>query len=89
MSEATRDESVPPGSPWRSRPSRGRAPVTVDLRRAAPFGWWPAIVIALVAFIDRVEYNLVAGALPAIQDHFDFGDTLAGAIPTAAAIAAA
>ncbi len=59
----------------------------IDLRRAAPFGWWPAIVIAMVAFIDRVEYNLVAGALPAIQDHFDFGDTLAGAIPTASAIA--
>ena len=44
-------------------------------------------MIALVAFIDRVEFNLVAGALPAIQDHFGFGDTLAGAIPTAAAVA--
>src|SRR6478752_3241595 len=65
----------------------GRPPVRIDLRRAAPFGWWPAIVIAMVAFIDRVEYNLVAGALPAIQDHFGFGDTLAGAIPTASAIA--
>ena len=27
------------------------------------------------------------GALPAIQDHFGFGDTVAGAIPTAAALA--
>lgn len=80
MSEATRDEIEVAAFP-------GRSPVRVDLKRVAPFGWWPAIVIALVAFIDRVEYNLVAGALPAIQDHFDFGDTLAGAIPTASAIA--
>jgi len=64
-----------------------KGPVTVDLQRPAPFGWWAAIVVALVAFIDRVEVNLVAGALPAIQDHFGFGDTVAGAIPTAAALA--
>ncbi|WP_235735452.1 MFS transporter [Nocardioides alcanivorans] len=61
----------------------------VDLAEDAPFGWWPAIVIGLVAFIDRVEINLIAGALPAIQDHFGFSDTMAGAIPTAASIAAA
>lgn len=62
---------------------------SVDLERDAPFGWWPAIAIGLVAFIDRVEVNLIAGALPAIQDHFGFSDTVAGAIPTAASIAAA
>ncbi|TYL46048.1 MFS transporter [Nocardioides sp. BGMRC 2183] len=61
----------------------------VDLTRAAPFGWWPAIAIALVAFIDRVEINLIAGALPEIQGHFGFSDTIAGLIPTAASIAAA
>lgn len=65
----------------------GAEPVEVDLDRAAPFGWWVAAVVALVAFVDRVEYNLVAGALPAIQDHFGFGDTLGGAIPTASAVA--
>ncbi|WP_370614863.1 MFS transporter [Mumia sp. Pv 4-285] len=65
----------------------GRGPVEVDLKKPAPFGWWAAVVVALVAFIDRVEVNLVAGALPAIQDHFGFSDTWAGAIPTAAAIA--
>jgi len=65
----------------------GKPPVAIDLTKAAPFGWWAAAVIALVAFIDRVEYNLVAGALPAIQDHFHFSDTVAGAIPTASAIA--
>lgn len=80
MSEATRDEIEIEAFP-------GRGPVPIDLAKVAPFGWWAAIVVALVAFIDRVEYNLVAGALPAIQDHFDFGDTLAGAIPTASAIA--
>ncbi|GAB2866120.1 MFS transporter [Actinocorallia aurea] len=66
------------------RPAR-----TVDLSKAAPLGWWPAIVIALVAFIDRIEINLISGALPAIQDHFGFSDTVGGAIPTAASIAAA
>ncbi|MBM9459196.1 MFS transporter [Nocardioides sp. zg-536] len=68
--------------------ARGEAQ-QVDIGRDAPFGWWPAIVIALVAFIDRVEINLIAGALPAIQDHFGFSDTVGGAIPTAASIAAA
>ena len=61
----------------------------VDVHKPAPLGWWPAVVIALVAFIDRVEINLIAGALPAIQDHFGFNDTVAGAIPTAASLAAA
>jgi len=65
----------------------GRPPVTVDPERAAPFGWWPAIAIALVALIDRVEANLMAGALPKIQEEFGFSDTAGGAIATAAAIA--
>lgn len=66
----------------------GRPPMEVDLARSAPFGWWAAIVIALVAFIDRIEVNLIAGALPAIQEEFGFSDTWAGAIPTAASLAA-
>ncbi|MGN2637828.1 MFS transporter [Nocardia takedensis] len=61
----------------------------LDLTKQAPLGWWPAAAVGLVAFVDRVEINLVAGALPAIQDHFGFGDTAAGAIPTAAALAGA
>ena len=80
-------QSVTPAGVVEVEAFPGRAPVAVDLDKAAPFGWWAAIVIALVAFIDRVEFNLVAGALPAIQDHFGFSDTLAGAIPTAAAVA--
>lgn len=66
-----------------------KPPQLVDVNKDAPFGWWPAIVIALVAFIDRVEVNLIAGALPAIKEHFEISNTLAGAIPTAASIAGA
>ncbi|MFA1544902.1 MFS transporter [Actinomadura chokoriensis] len=65
----------------------GRPPVPFDPARAAPFGWWPAICIALVALIDRVEANLMAGALPRIQEEFGFSDTAGGAIATAAAVA--
>src|SRR6478609_8931593 len=89
MSEATRDQSVTPSRVVEVEAFRGRPPVSVDLDRVAPFGWWAAIIIALVAFIDRVEVNLIAGALPKIQDHFGFSDTWAGAIPTAAALAGA
>ncbi|GAA2394185.1 MFS transporter [Catellatospora methionotrophica] len=66
----------------------GRPPVRVARGKAAPFGWWPAVCIALVALIDRIEYNLLAGALPAIQREFGFDDGAAGAIATAGAIAA-
>ncbi|WP_372734691.1 MFS transporter [Nocardioides sp.] len=65
----------------------GKGPEEVDLEKSAPFGWYAAIVIALVAFIDRVEISLVAGALPQIQEHFGFSDTVGGLIPTAAAFA--
>lgn len=83
-------EAIPSGggtvemAVFAKRPAR-----TVDLTKAAPLGWWPAIVVALVAFVDRIELNLISGALPAIQDHFGFSDTAGGAIPTAASIAAA
>jgi MFS family permease len=66
----------------------GRPPVTVRHGSGAPFGWWPAICIALVAAIDRIEYNLLAGALPTIQEEFGFSDSQGGAIATAGAIAA-
>ncbi|WP_183218197.1 MFS transporter [Actinoplanes campanulatus] len=66
----------------------GHPPVSVRRGAGAPFGWWPAICIALVAAIDRVEYNLLAGALPTIQREFGFSDSEGGAIATAGAIAA-
>ncbi|WP_212823441.1 MFS transporter [Catellatospora sp. TT07R-123] len=66
----------------------GRPPVTVRRGRAAPFGWWPAVCVALVALVDRIEYNLLAGSLPQIQREFGFSDGAAGAIATAGAVAA-
>ncbi|MFD3934668.1 MFS transporter [Streptomyces sp. NPDC058611] len=66
----------------------GRPPVTVRRGAPAPFGWWPAVCIALVAAIDRIEYNLLAGALPRIQEEFGFGDAAGGAIATAGSLAA-
>ncbi|MEV4840449.1 MFS transporter [Nonomuraea sp. NPDC049486] len=68
-------------------PVAGRGPRRVRLDAAAPFGWWPAICVALIAFVDRVEYNLMAGALADIQRDLGFGDTAGGAIATSAALA--
>ncbi|MFI6648140.1 MFS transporter [Streptomyces sp. NPDC050529] len=66
----------------------GRPAVRVRRGDPAPFGWWPAVCIALVAAVDRIEYNLLAGALPKIQEEFGFGDAAAGGIATAGSIAA-
>jgi MFS family permease len=52
-----------------------------------PYGWRPVFVLMLVTLVDRVETSLVAGVLPLLQEEWGFGDTLGGAIPTAAAIA--
>jgi hypothetical protein len=52
-----------------------------------PYGCRPVVVLMLVALVDRVETSLVAGVLPLLQEEWGFGDTLVGAIPTAAAIA--
>lgn len=65
----------------------GRPPVPIRPTATAPLGWWPAICVALVAFVDRVEYNLLAGVVPQIQEEFGLSDTAVGAIPTAGAIA--
>lgn len=89
MSEATREDPRTPPGIVEVTAFRGKPPIAVDVTKAAPFGWWAAIVVALVAFIDRVEVNLIAGALPQIQEHFGFSDTWAGAIPTAASVAGA
>lgn len=65
----------------------GRPPVPVRPGATAPLGWWPAICVALVAFVDRVEYNLLAGVVPQIQEEFGLSDKAVGAIPTAGAVA--
>ncbi|MEV4000739.1 MFS transporter [Actinomadura sp. NPDC049753] len=66
-------------------PSAGVA----DAGSRAPSGWAPLVVLFLVGLVDRIEHNLLAGVLPAVQREWGFGDTAAGTIPTAAALAAA
>ncbi|MFI7702307.1 MFS transporter [Nonomuraea sp. NPDC049480] len=61
----------------------------IDAGSRAPFGWAPLVVLFIVGFVDRIEYNLLSGVLPAIQGEWGFSDTAAGSIPTAAALAAA
>lgn len=55
---------------------------------ALPFGWGPAIVLVLVAFVDRIEFSLVAAVLPQLQHEWGFGDAVAGSLPSASAVAA-
>jgi MFS family permease len=43
-------------------------------------------VLVSVNLVDGASENLVPGVLPLLQDEWGFGDTLAGAIPTAAAL---
>ncbi|MCK2212221.1 MFS transporter [Actinomadura sp. ATCC 31491] len=61
----------------------------IDVASRAPFGWAPLVVLFIVGLVDRIEHNLLAGVLPAIQKEWGFSDTAAGSIPTAAALAAA
>lgn len=56
-------------------------------RRWGPYGLAPAFVLVSVAFLDGLEANFIPGVLSLLQDEFGFGDTAAGAIPTAMAIA--
>ncbi|GAA4076884.1 MFS transporter [Nonomuraea soli] len=65
-------------------PSRG-----ISAKDLAPYGWAPLVVLFIVGLVDRVEASLMTGMLPLIQEEFGLSDTAAGAIPTAAAIAAA
>jgi MFS family permease len=44
-------------------------------------------VLVAVNLVDGTETSIVAGALPLLQDEWRFGDTLAGALPTAASLA--
>ncbi|QYC40224.1 Hexuronate transporter [Nonomuraea coxensis DSM 45129] len=55
----------------------------------APYGWAPLVILFLVGLVDRIEAGLLSGLLPLIQAEWGIGDTVAGAIPTGSAIAAA
>jgi len=69
---------------FEGKPSRA-----VRVMAAAPFGWWPAAVLAMVALVDRVEQTILAGALPAIKDEFGLTNAQAGLLGTGTAIAGA
>jgi MFS family permease len=47
----------------------------------------PALVLVSVNFLDGMEANFIPGVLSLLQDEWGFGDTAAGAIPTAMAVA--
>ncbi len=57
------------------------------LRRWGPYGLAPVLVLVAASFIDGMESNFIPGVLSLLQDEFHFGDTAAGAIPAAMAIA--
>ena len=57
------------------------------LRRWGPWGLAPALILVSVNFLDGMEANFIPGVLSLLQDEWGFGDTAAGAIPTAMAIA--
>ena len=60
---------------------------TSRLRRWGPYGLAPVLVLVAASFIDGMESNFIPGVLSLLQKEFHFGDTAAGAIPTAMAIA--
>jgi MFS family permease len=73
------------------RPARpGYAPriarVVPEATQPLAVGWWPAVVLVSVNLVDGASENIVPGVLPLLQDEWGFGDTLGGAIPTAAAL---
>jgi MFS family permease len=59
----------------------------IDLRKAAPFGWWPAVIIALAAFIDRAEGAVTLGAAASLQEEFGFNDAFLGVLASAPIVA--
>ena len=69
----------------RGRRARHRSAATEATNRRA-IEWRPATVLVSVNLIDGVSENIVPGVLPFLQDEWGFGDTLGGAIPTAAAL---
>ncbi|MGH3392616.1 MAG: MFS transporter [Actinomadura sp.] len=60
----------------------------ISAKDPAPYGWAPVVVLFVVGLVDRIEHGLLAGVLPLLQSEWGVSDTVAGAIPTAAALAA-
>jgi MFS family permease len=59
----------------------------VDIAKDAPFGWWPAVIIALAAFIDRAESTVTLGAAASLQEYFGFNDAFLGVLASAPIVA--
>jgi MFS family permease len=57
---------------------QGRPARKISLKKAAPFGWAAAIVLALTSFMDRIEQSILAGVLPDLKDDFGLLNTGAG-----------
>ena len=62
-------------------------PAPRRIPRWGPLGLAPALILVAVNFLDGMESNFIPGILPLLQDEWGFGDTAAGAIPTAMAMA--
>lgn len=65
----------------------GELRASTKAKPTAPHGWAPFVVLFLVGLVDRVEHQLMSGALPLIQADWGFSDTAAGSITTAGAVA--
>ena len=70
-------------------PFEGQPPVRVSLLDPSPFGWWPALLLAFVGMVDRLDASMVGGVLTKLQAEFGFSDFVAGFLFSAPAIAAA
>lgn len=65
----------------------GKGLTKVRIGASAPFGWWPAVILSLVSFLDRLEQSVLAGAVVDIKEYFDIGNGAVGLIGTATGIA--
>jgi MFS family permease len=67
---------------------KGEPKTKVDVAKLAPFGWAPALLLALIGFVDKIENSIIGGVLPLLQDEFGFDDGIAGVLFAAPSIAA-
>ncbi|HCK78906.1 MAG TPA: hypothetical protein DHW34_02695 [Actinobacteria bacterium] len=67
---------------------KGKGPRRIDLRRAAPFGWKAAVLLGVIALVDRADQTVLAGALDAIDKEFQISEFFNGVILSAPTIAA-
>jgi MFS family permease len=61
----------------------GKGPQKVNTRSFAPFGWNIAIILGLVAFIDKAEASIVGGVLESLKEEWGFSDAVGGLLLSA------